>query len=218
MFFGMNEPTTTKSTFYATLRDSLKLNLYQVATNGGAYLRHDFFLNNGIPNDLKVLVLEDSLAGFSSVTGLQKDILLGGGYDAVIHRNVDSMLVHGGLSILRFYLRDEPTIDMNLAWNYVQGRIRVFSSGLGSLAAFADTGIHINHFVNGAQPSELIIDFCTIACLYRVFREMCSLPITQALRLGTMACILDCCNSSSTRPFGREYGQPRKMQSWRVFH
>ncbi len=158
MFFGMNEPTTTKSTFYATLRDSLKLNLYQVATNGGAYLRHDFFLNNGIPNDLKVLVLEDSLAGFSSVTGLQKDILLGGGYDAVIHRNVDSMLVHGGLSILRFYLRDEPTIDMNLAWNYVQGRIRVFSSGLGSLAAFADTGIHINHFVNGAQPSELIID------------------------------------------------------------
>jgi len=69
-----------------------------------------------------------------------------------------------GSLILRFYLRDEPTIDMNLAWNYVQGRIRVFSSGLGSLAAFADTGIHINHFVNGAsrRSSLLIHIFCTI--------------------------------------------------------
>ncbi len=154
------DTASSKKRFFDVLADSLHVNLYQVRTFEGAYLRDAFFLRNN--RGMKVLLQENavmaSLSGAEEGTGLRRS-LRARTHDDRVRRLVRSLGAYA--SVYRFYLRDEPTRGAYGSWWDVRELVRtsgVASDRALSVGAIADTGKNISDFVTTARPSELIID------------------------------------------------------------
>ncbi len=157
--FGL-DPANDKARFFSTLKDSLHLNLFQVTTFEGADLRNDYFLDT--PNNLKVIVQENEVV--AKLSAAEKDSeeyqkLLKRGHDERLEGEVKVLRSYP--SVIRFYLRDEPTRRSFESWRYVRDLVAKSDDKkrvVGSVAAFADTGVYIEEFLKVGRPSELLVD------------------------------------------------------------